>query len=259
MTHPYLYSVLKKDAQIKVHAFYKGFFQSFRLLKSSLKRYKIHASNNIRYTKLCCSIEVFVERVFEVVYESIKANDSAYQLFKIDALDYYKNDFLSFKKCVKSDRNVRMIADLKHLICWILRTFAYIPYSKIANEVGRNNHSTVIHGINKVNEILLCPNDRIYNFFLLTIERIKLHLVGLFDNEGKADGLLNICIKRYDSVKTTLSALFPYCNSSVVLNQTLIDLGIVDENMLSLIGGRVEKPTLQEIKIIKTLKSLLND
>jgi chromosomal replication initiation ATPase DnaA len=89
------------------------------------------------------------EKVEKDIKLSVYSYDKLIDLMK----DYFKVDF------TKNSRQ-RHIVDARHIVYYMLKKYTGLTLLQIGQLIGSKDHTTVIHGIEKVRNLLLaCDND----------------------------------------------------------------------------------------------------
>jgi hypothetical protein len=93
---------------------------------------------------------------------------------------------------IRSDRRDKHVALARHIAMWIVRRETLMSYPHIGEAIGRRDHTTVIHGVRRIDRMM--GADRAFADQVLA-------LVGMVADETAAEAAALECLLRVDYLR----------------------------------------------------------
>lgn len=82
--------------------------------------------------------------------------------------EVFEKDLITYEEVI-SKTKVREVVLVRHILCFILRQHTSLSLKSIGQKLGNRDHSTVIHGINRVLNDLSCKGYSEDKIFILKV------------------------------------------------------------------------------------------
>lgn len=112
---------------------------------------------------------------------------------------------------IKSRSRSRMLVTARHIYFYFARNYLNMTLKEIGQELGIRDHATVIHGLNKVND-MIDINDDVYC-------RLIHHIDNIIKNDYRKDTKLTIFVPYNVNIKDLCTMLSKEYNVRAILSQ----------------------------------------